>query len=470
MRTKKEKSGILSDMKIQLDPPLYAKEISDALGVAFSGNTARTFTHLATSSDECDVKTLFIALEGKRRHGNEFIPSLARFGVASIGGHACKNTFCVSSGLDALMRLAAYRKKRLHHLSQTVGITGSVGKTTTKDATALLLAQKYHVHKTPSNLNSEIGLSLSILASPPDTEVLVLELGINHPGEMSRLSALANPDIAVITNVGLSHIGNFSCTKDLIREKARIASKDTRALLIDSAIPSFPEICDALRVGEGGVYQLLPLVNDTRLFLHPEGALPLSSAFMEGDIEAALLFALSVGRLLGLSDTELSCGAEEVCKMKGRRCVQALGGITLIDDSYNASLESIDLALSVLCRGGGKRFAVLSDVLELGDRSEEIHERIGERIATHAPDGVFFLGDQAHSVRKGAVRGGYDTGKIVALGGKEHERCALLLSQVVKAGDRVLLKGSHGGELWRVGEHLAVLLNVQPKNKKEEHE
>lgn len=445
-------------MKIKLSKPLSSREL-DAL-YEKGGNTRaeRVYTHIATHSDECDPETIFFALDGQHVPGDRFIPALAARGVCCVGRYALPNCYAVKSGRDALLSLASYYKTtHLASVVHTVGITGSVGKTTTKDAVAIMLSERYRVHKTEKNHNSEIGLPLTILQAPTDSEILVLEMGINHPEEMSRLTRCAIPDVAIITNVGLAHIGNFGSREAIAKEKSRIAISPSVPILADAKEMLLSNLEGLVPVGEGGLYRLLAIESPTpsMLYLSETMQLTLPYPMPTADIHGALLLALSVGERLSLTSEQMKNAAPRILSACGRRHEYQIVGIHVIDDSYNASLESMRLSLSVLSRQRGRTFAVLGDMLELGAYAEAIHEQLGHEIAKFDLSGVYYLGEMVNAVRHGAMACGYDPERIVPLPKGAHKTCTEYILRDLRPGDHLLIKGAHSGELYRIREMLS---------------
>ncbi len=444
-------------MKIKLSTPLSSHELDALFGGCAHSNDRRLYTHVATHSDECDSSTLFFALDGEHVSADRFIPPLCARGVTCVGRSTSQGCYPVSSGIEALLWLAAYYKKtHLPSVHTTVGITGSVGKTTTKDAVAIMLAERYRVHKTPGNRNSEIGLPLSVLESPADAEILVLEMGINHKGEMMRLSQCASVDIGIITNIGTAHIGNFGSREEIAIEKRRIVLSDDIPIFTDATEPLLCDLSVAIPVGYGGQHQLIGVgeQDETMLYCSPHTELPLPYRMPPKDIASALLFALCVGERLGLSELQMLTGAQRILAACGRRQHYRIGDISIIDDSYNASLESIRLSLSVLCEREGFKAAVLSDMLELGEHSEAMHEELGRIIAAFKLARVYYLGDMAEAVRRGASAYGYDVQRIVDFSPDGYEACTAQILSDMKAGGHLLLKGSHKSALFRIREML----------------
>lgn len=396
---------------------------------------------------------LFVALSGAR-DGHDFIPMALSRGAAAVLCTHCDGDYpaiVVEDTRKALGDIA--RQERLRLGCRVVGITGSVGKSTTKEMTAAIVGRKYRTGKTPVNFNNDIGLPLSILALPEDTEVAVLEMGMNHFGEMSYLTSIAQPDIVVINNIGTMHIENLGSREGILQAKL--------------------EILEGLRAGGQVVFNGdEPLLWNQREKLHPMffgmenpdcqvrgTALAVYSgatrfrvetedvAFqVELNVEGAhfaadALAAVTVGRLLEVPAVEIREALLDFRNMDGRQEIFETKGYTIIKDCYNAGPESMAASLKVLSGRQGRRIAVLGDMLELGGCAQAEHYRVG-RIAAGSCDLILTLGKNGARVVSGAFTGGMRPDRAIACGSMEE--LVELLKCRAKPGDTLLFKGSHG--------------------------
>ena len=361
---------------------------------------------------------LFIALQGVR-DGHDYIPAAIAKGAAAV---LCSRkvgdypAILVKDPRTALGDIAREALKRIG--AKVVAVTGSVGKSTTKEMIAAVLSGTFRVSKTPANHNNDIGMPMAILDMPEDTEVAVLEMGMNHFREIAYLSYIAHPDVAVIINVGTAHIEFLGTQHGIRQAKLEILEgmtpqgmlllngDDTMLRCLDvtpkQRITYFgaSEGCDvrALDVSqEGGVLRFT--VEAGRLTFPVEMKL-------EGEHYVAdALAAVTVGLKLGVHPDKIRQQLDAFQNMSGRQEIFEAKGCTIINDCYNAGPESMAAALNVLGNRPGRHIAVLGDMLELGDCAQAEHYKIG-RIAAEKADMVFAFGPHAGRVLDGTITGG----------------------------------------------------------------
>ena len=413
------------------------------------------YTDSRTPSDD----KLFLALRGEKVDGNAFVPALLEKGFCAmtdreenleVGGD-CLYVEDVRTALQFLAK--HYRETELGKIP-FVGITGSVGKTTTKDMVALALSSSLSVHKTAGNFNSQIGLPQTVLACPLDSGCAVVELGMSMHGEMERISRCAKPDISIITNIGHSHIENLGSREAIRDEKVKIAmfSDSEACLLLNGDEP----LLKSVDYGSKTVYYVS--VEDSSNDCYAENIIEsidgLSfDAVIFGTIYNVKLevcgrhyvinslFALATAHLLGV-DVQKAVDSLSEYKSDGRRqFVYESDGHTVISDCYNASPESMNAALSVLKVSKGRRIAVLGDMLELGDETVDLHKLVGSYTSSSA-DVVVTYGDLAKNIAEAsAVREKY------SFGPDEREEMKAFLLGFIKENDTVLYKASNGMKL-----------------------
>lgn len=457
-----------------------------------AGSDTRVCSGVCIDSREVKPNMLFVAFPGERVDGNAFAPRAAEVGAGCVVITAdptdellalCAEKNCAvlrahnDDGEQFLLRLAgAWRKAHPNWI--VVGVTGSVGKTTTKDMLARALAPRYHVHATAGNFNNLIGAPLTLLAAPKETEVVVLEMGMNHPGEIETLTAMAEPTLAVITNVGTSHIGLLGSRENIARAKAEIVSG-----MRDAALPDGKQLArELILVGEddfcdfiaqkfaqpAGVAVTLvgtgerDAVCASQVELDEEGHASCEVSFPDGwsrhtrlpvpgkRLVPDLLLALTVAWRLKV-DREAACAAVETMPPTHMR-LEIRGGDAntprIIDDTYNASPSSMAAALDVLCSlpCSGRRIAVLGEIGELGDNAPELHALVGAYAAAKPLDMLCLVGDKdAASMREGAITMGMSTDSIETFASAE--AAAQVLSDVLCPEDLVLAKASRAAGL-----------------------
>lgn len=403
---------------------------------------------------------LFIALQGVR-DGHDYIPAAIAKGAAAV---LCSRkvgdypAILVKDPRTALGDIAREALKRIG--AKVVAVTGSVGKSTTKEMIAAVLSGTFRVSKTPANHNNDIGMPMAVLDMPEDTEVAVLEMGMNHFREIAYLSCIAHPDVAVIINVGTAHIEFLGTQQGIRQAKLEILEgmtpqgmlllngDDTMLRCLDvtpkQRITYFgaSEGCDvrALDVSQkGGVLRFT--VEAGRLTFPVEMKL-------EGEHYVAdALAAVTVGLKLGVHPDKIRQQLDAFQNMSGRQEIFEAKGCTIINDCYNAGPESMAAALNVLGNRPGRHIAVLGDMLELGDCAQAEHYKIG-RIAAEKADMVFAFGPHAGRVLDGTITGGMPENMGRAFDSREDLITAL--RRAVKPGDVILFKGSHGMHLEKV--------------------
>jgi UDP-N-acetylmuramoyl-tripeptide--D-alanyl-D-alanine ligase len=415
---------------------------------------------VSTDSRTLEAGQLFVALAGPRFDAHEFVAAVAERGAAAAVVHrqvqapAGFPLLMVGDTLGALGDLA--RHARATARVPVVGITGSVGKTTTKDMTAALLATRGPVLKSEGNLNNHIGLPLSLLRLGDEHTAAVLEMGMSAPGELRRLTAIARPDVAVITNVAPVHLESFATIDDIARAKAEIfegLGPGGVAVLNrdDPRLRSLGQKLDHevvwFGLGDGGRVRARAVQVDTRglaftLELPGESLrveLPLAGA------HAVLNFlaAAAVAHRLGVPAQAIAAAARELRPAAQRGRILDLGsGVLVIDDCYNANPVAVEAAAAVLAaQRGRRRVAFLGDMLELGPRALELHREVGERIATGV-DLLVAMGALAEGFLEGARARVSDPGRLQSF--PDARAAAVAAAGIVKAGDAVLVKASRG--------------------------
>ena len=400
---------------------------------------------------------LFIVLKGTR-DGHDFIPAAMEKGAAAV---LCSRrvgdypAIYVKDPRTALGMIAREECRRIG--MKVVGVTGSVGKSTTKEMIAAVLESTYKTSKTPANHNNDIGMPMAILAMEEDTEVAVLEMGMNHFGEISYLSKIAEPDVAVIINIGTMHIEFLGSQEGIRKAKMEI---------VDGMAPEGRLILN----GDDKLLRNLenkPLQPVT-YFGSSKGCEVRASEFRQDDdylvirveagrlafsLELALegehfvndaLAAVAVGLALEVPGERIQDSLARFQNMAGRQETIHARGCTIIKDCYNAGPESMAAALNVLGRKSGRRIAVLGDMLELGVCTQAEHYRVG-RIAAERADMVFAYGPNSTRIISGALTGGMHESKCWAY--EDRESLVQDLRRMVKPGDVLLFKASRGMHL-----------------------
>lgn len=412
-------------------------------------------TGVVIDSRKITPGNLFIPIKGEKADGHDFIPQVMKEGaLVSLSEKPLEegvgNYILVESTLKAMKKIAAFYRNSLD--IKVVGITGSVGKTSTKEMIASVLKERFKVHKTEGNFNNHIGLPLTIFGIQREDEVAVLEMGISDFGEMDVLSSMARPDICVITNIGLCHLENLKTRDGILKAKTECFShmkEGGRAILnglddklvtildVNGTKPVFygrkediAYVTDVKDLGLEGICVCLHLDGESR-----QVVIPISG---EHNIYNALA-AACVGYELGMGMEEICRGIETVETIGGRSNLIHVNGMTVIDDCYNANPVSMKASIDVLSKAEGRKIAVLGDMGELGDMEKELHKSVGTYLAKRPIDFLFCAGELSKEMAKGA--GENPDCKVLHFDTKEPLLEELL--KEIKQGDTILVKASH---------------------------
>ncbi len=398
---------------------------------------------------------LFVALQGVR-DGHDFIEAALEKGAAAVLCTHCDGDYPAIVVADTRLALGDIaRQERLRIGMKVVGITGSVGKSTTKEMTACILQSAYRVSKTPVNHNNDIGMPMSILAMPEDTEVAVLEMGMNHFREIAYLADIAKPDIAVIVNIGTMHIEHLGSMEGILQAKLEILEgldKNGKILLNgdDSLLwnlhkqPNIPAEFFGVHNTECSVRgkDIEEAAGLLRFRVKcADEEFPVELALEGQHYVPDALAAIGVGVALGVDSVKIRQSLTHFRNMAGRQEIFEADGYTIIRDCYNAGPESMSAALQVLGNKKGRRIAVLGDMLELGTCATAEHYKVG-RIAAENADMVFAFGPNSARVIHGAITGGMPEERAKSF--PDRETLVHALRQKAKPGDVILFKGSNG--------------------------
>ncbi len=432
-------------------------------GALLCGDGGATVTNVSKDTRNLRAGDLYWALRGENFDGHDFVAQAAAAGAAgAVVAQDVPGTppgfalIQVTDTLTALQRLAAWYRDRLS--ARVVCLTGSNGKTSTKAAAATAAATKFSVGKTEGNLNNHIGLPLTILSAKVSDQVCVWEIGMNHAGEIEPLARLARPDIGLITNIGVAHIEYLGSREAIAQEKGMLGEVlPADAVLV---LPAWDEFTPSLAArtkarvvlagADGSLHaeNLRPSAHglDFDLVRGKEKAaahLPVTGEHM---VRNALL-AVSAGLELGLSLRECASGLAST-KLSARRlaCVD-VRGVTVLDDSYNANPDSMEAALHALrgLPGGGRRFAVLGRMGELGSYADEGYRRVG-RAAGSTTDVLIAVGPETFPLAEEAEKAGVPEVRRA----EDTGHAAKLLRDLARPGDAVVIKGSRAARMERV--------------------
>ena len=414
---------------------------------------------------------VFIALKGEKFDAHDFLPQVAQAGALAVVVHPLPEGWqrlgCavieVEDTLVALQSLAREHRRLLDPL--VIGITGSNGKTSTKDFVSAVMRKRFQVCATLGNLNNHIGLPLTILQMKEGDTCAVLEMGMNHFGEIELLADIAGPDTAIITNIGVAHIEHMGSREGIAKEKGMLAeavSADGCVLLNanDDLSPSITarskakvitagigagDVCATIRESsmDGTHFDLIFPGNETAsVFLPVPGEHMVSNAAL----------AAACGWHHGVPPSEIADALNHVGLTKGRVQLKMLRGVSFLDDSYNANPDSMRAGLKTLAglQIKGRKVAVLGRMGELGLHAEQGHREVGEFAARLGLDAVFTVGTEAALISDAA---GSNGSKLLSQNFSSHHNCAEFLRDWLKEGDAVLLKGSRSAGMEQVLTH-----------------
>lgn len=446
---------------------LRVREIAQAIGGGVSGNgESVAVDKVSIDSRRTQPNSLFFALKGERYDGHTFLKDAVKKGArAAVISNKYKPQLEVNvpliqvpNTLTALQKLATYVREKTG--VKVIAITGSTGKTTTRDFLSHILKQSFNVVTAPSNYNNEIGVPLTLLELDEHSEVAVLELAMRGVGEIRELAQISQPEIGIVTNVGLTHYELLGSEEAIARAKAELVEslpKDGYAVLnsddpwfsflkkrCKAKVISFGLRSEAEVRGENVEFDEEAKVS-FRIFL-PQGSLKVKLPYPGRHYVHNALAAAAAAFLLKLSEEEIKRGIEKT-KFSGMRMeVKKEKGVVLINDAYNANPTSMRAALQVLIDFAGERkVACLGDMLELGEVSSREHAQLGCLLASMKPNLVVLLGKEILYIYEEALRNGFPKRNIKIA--QSQEEAARIVLDFIRPGDVVLFKGSRAMQL-----------------------
>jgi UDP-N-acetylmuramoyl-tripeptide--D-alanyl-D-alanine ligase len=449
----------------------YQKDIENAVkNFKILGPIRRVYKSISTDTRTITLGDLFIPLKGPKFDGKKFISTALNKGASVLK---------VKSGLKALQQLAAYYRRQFN--LPVVGITGSSGKTTTKDMLAAILSQKWPVLKSEENFNNEIGAPKTLLQLRLKHRAAVIEMAMQGRGEIAEIAEIVKPDIAIITNIGEAHLKQLKSRKNIARAKSEIIDHLPRGgyLILNADDDYFKYLllralertnllccgkkancnCDTSNCG----LRVISFGIKNKAFISlrdPKIARLLKNMTLPGEHNIYnALAAIAAAKILGISDAQIARGLRSFKTSKHRMKIIKRHGITIIDDTYNANPSSMKAALEMLVRGSTskarsstrckvqsspppRRIAILGDMLELGPRAAQYHEKIGKLAAQQGVDIVVGVGKLAKHIVEAAKKCGAMVHYF-----KNAKIAAPKIKRLCRAGDTLLVKGSRGMKL-----------------------
>ncbi|MCI8828770.1 MAG: UDP-N-acetylmuramoyl-tripeptide--D-alanyl-D-alanine ligase [Ruminiclostridium sp.] len=443
---------------------MTVRELLEATGGVSLGGFShweKTVTSVETDSRAIHPGALFVALRGERTDGHRYIATALESGAAGCLTEEVPETLDndkfyikVPDTMVAIGQVARAYKARFP--IPVVGITGSVGKTTTKDMVASVLGAKYRVLKTEGNFNNELGLPLTLFRLSRKDEICVLEMGMNHFGEIDYLTSLVCPDVAVMTNIGDSHIENLGSRENILKAKSEIfhyMKPGSLAVLngddpllrgLEGKITPSIIFCGADHHPPYQAKSIQQLgAQGMKCTVHtPERAFEVTVPALGSHMIYPVLISCVIGEHFGLNEEELIRGIHAFVPTKMRMNVLHQGEVTILDDAYNANPQSMGAALEVLSQSGGtKRVAILGDMFELGSLGPELHYSVGEYAGNVGNiDVLLAVGELARNIYEGA-KASHVPAVYYA---KDKAEAKALLPQLIQPGAVVLAKASRG--------------------------
>ena len=447
------------------------RRIAQVCGGVYHGTeetAEREVSSITTDSRQAADGCLFVAVKGERVDGHDFIPSVFEKGalcvIAEHEPEAADGAWIqVESSLQAIKDMAEFYRQQL--AVRVVGITGSVGKTSTKEVIASVLSEKYHVLKTLGNFNNELGLPLTVFRMREEHQVAVLEMGISDFGEMHRLSKIARPDVCVMTNIGQCHLEFLKDRDGILRAKSEIfdyLAEDGTVILNgdDDKLSTIKEV-KGIRPVFFGVESGREIYADE---IEPKGLKGIRCRIHAGEESISVLIpipgyhmvlnalaAAAVGLTMGLTMEQIRAGIEKLQSLGGRFHIIEKGNMLIIDDCYNANPVSMKASLDVLKDAEHRKVAILGDMFELGENAAELHASVGCHAAENEIDLLICVGDASRHMAEAAFQTG-GCGEVLQV----PTLAALLevLPKLIQEDDTILVKASHGMHFEKVVERL----------------
>ena len=449
-------------------------------GKLITGNeniVCKTFSKDTRTIKEGDI---YIGIKGENFDGNVFwkkaldngamgvIVQNIEFDEQDIETYQDKVIIEVEDTLQALYKLASYKRDICN--VPVIAITGSVGKTSTKDLVSNVVAQKYKICKTIGNNNNNIGMPFTILNAPNDVEAFVLEMGMNHFGEIHLLAKIAKPNMCIITNIGTSHIGNLGSRENILKAKLEILDGAKNPYMVinndnDLLHKWYEENKDKIKIKTYGINEKSD-IQAKDIQLYEDGSEYMINLNNRNEtIKVPVggehfvlnsLCAIAVGELLDIQNDDIKTGIETFSLTKNRmEIIELKNGIKLINDAYNSSVESVKASLSYMSQmKANRRIAVLGDILETGEFAEKLHKEIGKTVCENKVDMLICSGENAKYIVESAKENGFNENNIYYFENKED--IVELLKQMIQAEDVILFKASNGMKFFDIAEKIKI--------------
>lgn len=449
--------------------PFKVSEIVDITGGHLvCGNDSVVVTDITTDSRKVEQGSLFAAICGERADGHNYICDVFKKGAVCALSEkeisADGAVILVENTIAALGKIARAVVKKL--MIPVVGITGSVGKTTTRDMTYSVVSKMFNTLKNEGNLNNELGVPLTVFRADENIEAAVIEMGMDNPGEIHRLSRIVKPMVSVITNIGMSHIERLGSQENIYRAKAEIFgnTRDTGTVVLngdDKILMAHKSEIKQKVITVGIKNQNADIVAED--IVSTKDSVSFTAKVMGKEMKLTLpvpgehnvlnaMLAIAVGVALSIPSKEIVSALADFSVTKMRMDIIDDGEVTIINDCYNAAPDSVRAALSVLSKYEERRVAILGDIKALGEFSYKAHYDLGADVVKSGVRVLFTVGDHACHIAEGACHCGMDSEFVVSV--EDAEELYPLLGDYIKQNDVILVKGSRAMKLERVTEFL----------------
>ncbi|MFB0921562.1 MAG: UDP-N-acetylmuramoyl-tripeptide--D-alanyl-D-alanine ligase [Oscillospiraceae bacterium] len=450
---------------------LTVENIIKAVNGEFFGDASllrREISSVTTDSRAVTEGCLFAAIKGENSDGHDFIGAVLDKGaLIAIGEHLPGNEnfpmIIVKNTVTALGDLAAFYRRQFN--IPVLGITGSVGKTTAKEMVSAVLSQRFRVHKTPKNLNNDLGVPLTLFGLNESHECAVIEMGISHFGEMTRLAEIVRPDMALYTTIGFAHLEFLGDFDGVLKAKTEMLEylPENGIVFVNGDNETLRKLTCKQKICRYGVSQDCEVTAENIRLLGTEGMeldiisgarrIPTKINSYGVHMVTAALGAAAVGLQMGLTDAEIARGIASYVPVGSRAGIIDTGKITIIDDCYNANPTSVAAALDSLSLLRGRRVCILGDMGELGTAASKLHFDTGVHAAEKGIDLVIACGELSANTAEGAKSAGSSS----AVYFRDKEKLLNELHDLVKRGDSVLVKASHSQKFEEIVEVLKKL-------------
>jgi len=422
-------------------------------------------TGVSIDSRNMTEGNIFVAIPGERFDGHRFVKDAVKRGASTViirkdKVHAIEQetlnsipVLLVEDTKKALRDMASWYRRKFD--LPTVAITGTNGKTTTKDMTFEVLSSRFKVLKSPKSYNNLIGVPLTLFQLDSQTEVLVLELGMSSPDEIGILTRVADPHIGVITNIGPAHLESMRSVESIARAKFELPDNmsSPRTLILNADEPVLAErikqkkndeqvISFSIQRKADFVADEIKLNGDGNVSFRVNRDLTINLRLLGKHNVYNALAAFAVGRLKELEPQQIKNSLERYTPSELRMELVHIGNVRVINDSYNANPVSVQMALETVenIKVGGRKIAVLGDMLELGDEASDFHLKVGRKVAQSGIHLLLLVGELARFIGEGATKAGMSSDRVMIF--ENNQKLSLFLLKNLKDGDLVLVKGS----------------------------